>query len=144
MKRLRFPHRTKILFRLVFAPSIRRRLFSPADSDKISAFERPWAIPTRSYGQIHFESSHHSGDDPRRQQGVASQFEEIVMYAYPIEAKTSAQIAAISVSIGVPGGTNGLSSSGRFRAGAGRRRRSVFPFGVFGSASMTTNADGII
>ena len=56
---------------------------------------------------------------------------------------TSAQMLASVSSIGPRGGDErGVSSRDRSRSGAGRASRSTLPFGVSGSASSATNAEG--
>ncbi len=76
------------------------------------------------------------------QQRVPAQVEEVVVRRRPRRPSSSAQTAASCSSVAVRGATRRLRVGGGLGRVRARARRSTLPFGVSGSASRRTNADG--
>jgi hypothetical protein len=84
-----------------------------------------------------------AGDQPRGEERVAAQVEEVVLTPTRSTPSSSPQAAASSSSTGVRGGPP-AAPCGRAvtESGSGRARRSTLPLGVSGSASSSTKAEG--
>ena len=73
---------------------------------------------------------------------MPAEIEEVVVDTDAIEPRRPSQISASAFSRTVRGGANGGRWSSWSCPGRGQRRWSTLPFGVNGSASSLTNADG--
>ena len=90
-------------------------------------------------GQLDVERGADAADQPRRQQRVAAQREEVVVEADPPNPSISAKSEQRISSWGVRGARQVVVA---VRSGAGSALRSSLPFGVSGRASSTTIAAG--
>ena len=105
--------------------------------------DRP-GIQQREKGHVDVEARGHARGDRRRLQGIAAEAENVSVVPTWSSPSTSAHIFASSASSEPAGAVSGASASRRSRIGIGSRRRSVFPFGVCGIASIATKAAGIM
>ena len=90
-------------------------------------------------GQLHPEAGAHPADQPRRQQRVAAQLEEMVVDAHPLAAPAPRRTGRRGLA---PAASAGRGTPRPRRCGAGSALRSSLPLGVSGRASSTTNAAG--